>query len=50
MYAKSAWLDGQIRSQTLYTAVGATIVKDLDKPIGKARPDFRLLRENNYHR
>jgi hypothetical protein len=50
MPANSARRDGQIRSQTLYTAVGATIVKDLGKPIGEARPDFHLIRERTYHR
>ena len=47
MYAKSARRDGQIGSQTLYAAVDATIVKDLDKPIGEPQPDFHVVREHN---
>ena len=47
--AKSTRLDRQTRSRTFYAAIGATIVKDLDKLIIESRLVSRLLRQKNYH-
>jgi hypothetical protein len=38
--AKGALPKGEIRSQTLYAAAGAIIIKDLVKPIAEGRPLF----------
>jgi hypothetical protein len=48
-YAKDTPLDGKTRSQAFYTAMGASIVKDLDKPIVEVRPVFYFLQEKNQH-
>ena len=47
-HAKDIRLDEQTRAQAFYTAMGAAIVKDLDKPSVQVRPAFHFLQERNH--